>query len=170
MKKDIVLRLLEYGIKMVEPGVSQEEMESYLTNCGYKTQEISTTLELYWTENFKVNVPPDKVTKSTKQYLKSDGYFRYLQYKDIQKASINSWIAIGISFFLFVGSIVYSEIFPTDVSIEDIQFKEVRDFMKKSENNTIKTVQYHDSLKKDLIEISAQLDSVITTINIKKKL
>lgn len=167
----IIIKMLDYGVKMSREGraITSNEMERYLQDvCKFEIDKISLILALYWSENFKFNKDEGA---NTKHILSSTGYFRYLQYLDMQNARKNSlaaWIFSSISILIAVSSLLYSSLNTSDVNIEGINEEVTKEILvspKKIDSLFNVVIHEVDSINKFSDTILERLDTISNKIN-----
>ena len=126
-KEDLYVALIRYGIENISMPRSEEEIKDYITNQGYDfNKDVFTHI---FREVFKItdNFAPAKYT------LKSDAYFKLVEYDKLQEANRASlqaekdskhafWVAF-LSFVVSIGFSICQIVIPTQVTLAEKELK-----------------------------------------------
>lgn len=119
-QKNVYLEGLEFGEELLNKGepVSYENLKKHLETCGYKfeTEAEQYLLKDFARETFHIYVEGgDDWKKRSQHYINTEGYFKLLEYRELNQARASAnearkyaIAAIVIAIITLLVSIVFS--------------------------------------------------------------
>ena len=118
--EDIVIKMLRFGKTKLIEGFTKQELIDHLTNAGFDLQQVTYTVDLYFSNYFAFNTTNPQI-----HFLKPNGYFDLLQIDNTlesrhQSKNANNIATIAI---IFSGLLALSTILMTIYYVPTVKIK-----------------------------------------------